>query len=495
MILGIDLGTTNTAAAIIKNGEPIYVRTGNPKHDFLLPSVVAYVNKDEFVVGHIAQEIQLTHPESVIKSVKSLMGTKQEIPLRDRRTGSQEIFTPVEISAQILGEIKKLAEKQFNTSIDRAVITVPAYFNDSARKDTIKAGELAGFEVMRILNEPTAAALTYGTEHTTSKKKYIMVYDLGGGTFDTSIIELNGEIVEVIASDGDRNLGGDNFDYALFSYIYGLLHGENNPELKNLKTMTEILNEAEKTKDMLSSAAKHKMSIKSLKFEELLYREDFEKLIADLLKKTLNHCKTVIAKSKLKNTDIEKILLVGGSSRVPAVKEMLETELGIPVSQEIDADLAVVIGAAVQSAIIDGQKVNSVLLDVAPHSLSVSCVLEKNGRTINNYCNKLIKKNTPIPCTIEEVFSTLNDGQDSVRVAIFQGESDFEEGNTLIKELKFDGLKKKKAEETEITVRFSYKLDGTIDIQVAEEGTQNVSTETLKLLNRRSGSETSVIIH
>jgi molecular chaperone DnaK len=280
-----------------------------------------------------------------------------------------------------------------------------------------------------------------------------MVYDLGGGTFDTSIIELNGEIVEVIASDGDRNLGGDNFDYALFSYIYGLLHGENNPELKNLKTMTEILNEAERTKDMLSSAAKHKMNIKSLKFEELLYREDFEKLIADLLKKTLNHCKTVIAKSKLKNTEIEKILLVGGSSRVPAVKEMLETELGIPVSQEIDADLAVVIGAAVQSAIIDGQKVNSVLLDVAPHSLSVSCVLEKNGRTINNYCNKLIKKNTPIPCTIEEVFSTLNDGQDSVRVAIFQGESDFEEGNTLIKELKFDGLKKKKAEETEITVR------------------------------------------
>jgi molecular chaperone DnaK len=495
MILGIDLGTTNTAAAIIKNGEPVYVKTGNPKHDFLLPSVVAYVNKGKFLVGHKALELLTTDPESVIRSVKSIIGTNQEIPLKNQHTEVQENFSPVEISAQILGEIKRLAEKQFKTSIEKAVITVPAYFNDNARKDTIKAGELAGFEVMRILNEPTAAALTYGTENSSSKKEHIMVYDLGGGTFDTSIIELNGDVVEVIASDGDRNLGGDNFDYALFSYIYGLLHGEKNPAVKSLKAMAAILNEAEQTKNKLSSAAKHKIEIKSLKFEETIYREDLEKLICDLLKKTVNHCKAVIARSKLKNTDIEKILLVGGSSRVPAVKEMLESELSIPVSQEIDPDLAVVIGAAVQAAIIEGQKVNSVLLDVAPHSLSVSCVLEKGGKTINNYCNKLIKKNTPIPCTIEEVFSTLNDNQDTVRVAIYQGESDFEEGNTLIRELKFDGIKKRKAGETEIMVRFSYRLDGTIDIQVAEEGTQNISKETLKLLNKKSGTEHSVTIH
>lgn len=495
MILGIDLGTTNTAAAIIKDGKPIYVRTGNPKHEHLLQSVVAYVENKDFLVGHKAVEFSFTNPESVIKSVKSIIGTNQEIPLKNMKTKNQEIFTPVEISAQILGEIKRLAEKQFKTSIDKAVITVPAYFNDKARKDTIKAGELAGLEVMRILNEPTAAALTYGTEHKTSKKKHIMVYDLGGGTFDTSIIELNGDVVEVIASDGDRNLGGDNFDYALFSYIYGVLHGETNPEVKNLKAMVTILSKAEETKNCLSVAAKHKIEIPNLKFAETLYREDFEKLISDLLKKTINHCKTVIAKSKLKNTDIEKVLLVGGSSRVPAVKDMLEEELCIPVSQEIDPDLAVVIGAAIQAAIIEGQKVSSVLLDVAPHSLSVSCVLEKNGKIINNYCNKLIKKNTPIPCTIEEVFSTLNDNQDSVKVAIYQGESDFEEGNALIRELKFDGIKKRKAGETEIMVRFSYKLDGTIDIHVAEEGTQNISTETLKLLNKKAASEASVVIH
>jgi len=481
MILGIDLGTTNTAAAVIKNGEPVFVRTGNPKHDLLLPSVVAYISQNEFMVGHKALSLLTTNPESVIRSVKSIIGTKQEIPLTNQHTKTQEIFTSVEISAQILGEIKRLAEKQFKASIDRAVITVPAYFNDNARKDTIKAGELAGFEVMRIVNEPTAAALTYGTEHRSSKKKHIMVYDLGGGTFDISIIELNGEVVEVIASDGDRNLGGDNFDYALFSYVYGMLNGEKNPKLKSLKAMATILNEAEQTKNKLSVVAKHKMKIEDLGFNETIYREDFEKLISDLLKKTLNHCKAVLAKSKLKNTDIEKILLVGGSSRVPAVKEMLESELNIPVSQEIDADLAVVIGAAVQAAIIEGQKVNSVLLDVAPHSLSVSCVLEKNGKTINNFCNKLIKKNTPIPCTIEEVFSTLNDDQDSVKIAIYQGESDFEDNNTLVRELKFDGIRKRKAGETEIIVRFSYKLDGTIDIQVAEEGTLHISKETLKL--------------
>lgn len=483
MIIGIDLGTTNTASAVISNGKPIYVKTGNSKHDFLLPSVVAYVDKNEFIVGHRAQELNLSNPESVVKSVKSMMGTRQEIPLVNMKTGQQDVFTPVEISTQILSEIKRLAEKQFKTKIDKAVITVPAYFDDSARKDTIKAGELAGFEVMRIINEPTAAALTYGFETNTTKKKHIMVYDLGGGTFDTSIIELNGNVVEVIASDGDRNLGGDNFDYALFSYVYGTLKGDSNPKIKNLKTMARILSEAEKTKNELSKKAKYKMDLSDLGFSELLYREDLEKLIHDLIKRTVNHCKTVIAKSKIKNTDIDKILLVGGSSRVPAVKEMLEEELGIEVSQAIDPDLAVVIGAGIQAAIIEGHEVSSILLDVAPHSLSVSCVLEKNGKTINNYCNKIIKKNSPIPCTIEEAFSTLNDDQDSVTIAIYQGESDFEEGNTLIRKLKFDGLKKRKAGETEIIVSFSYRLDGTINIQVQEEGTLNTSCETLKLLN------------
>ena len=491
MILGIDLGTTNSAAAIIKDGKPVFVKTGQAKNEYLLPSVVAYGANGEILVGERAKERYITNPESTIRSVKNHIGTTQVIPLLNPKTDNTEVFTPVEISSYILAEIKRLAEEQFKTNIEKAVITVPAYFNDSARKDTIKAGELAGFEVMRIINEPTAAALCYGVQNKKQKAQHVMVYDLGGGTFDTSIIEINGDIVEVIASDGDRNLGGDNFDYALFSSFYKAIKEKGSSSVNDIKSMATLLNEAESVKSHLTSAAKYKVSLPSLKYEDTIYREDFEKLISELLNKTLNHCKSVIAKSKLKPQEISKVLLVGGSSRIPAVKEMLETELGIPSSQEVDPDLAVVMGAAIQSAIIDGQKVSSVLLDVAPHSISLSCVLEKNGKHIPNYCAKIIKKNAPIPCTVEEVFSTLTDGQKTVRVAIYQGESDFEEGNTLIKELKFDGLKSKKADETEILVAFSYKLDGTVDVHVKEEGTHNKIHHSLDLLNKKGKTPTS----
>ncbi len=486
MILGIDLGTTNSSAAIIKNGKPVFVKTDTAKNNYLLPSVVAYGDNGNILVGHKAKTRYVIDPESAIRSVKNHIGTNHEVHLFNPKTETTEVFTPVEISSYILAEIKRLAEEQFGTNIEKAVITVPAYFNDRARKDTIKAGELAGFEVMRIINEPTAAALCYGTQSKKQNAQYVMVYDLGGGTFDTSIIEINGDIVEVVASDGDRNLGGDNFDYALFSSFYQSIKEKGNSNVNNIKNMALILTEAESVKNKLTSAAKYKTSITSLKYEDTIYREDFEKLISDLLNKTLNHCKSVIAKSKLKPQDISKILLVGGSSRMPAVKEMLETQLGIPTSQEVDPDLAVVTGAAIQSAIIDGQKVNSVLLDVAPHSISVSCVLEKNGKTIPNYCTKIIKKNTPIPCTVEEVFSTIAEDQKNARVAIYQGESDFEEGNILVKELKFDGLKTKKGQETEILVTFSYKLDGTIDIHVGEEGTQNKIKHSLNLLSKKN---------
>jgi molecular chaperone DnaK len=483
MILGIDLGTTNTCAAVIKKGKPIFVKTSNDTDTFLLPSVVTYVDKNEFIVGHEAVEQYTLFPGSTIRSVKSFMGTNQDISLRNQKTGETELFTPVEISAQILAKIKRLAEKQFNEAIEQAVITVPAYFNDKARKDTIKAGELAGLEVVRIVNEPTAAALSYGVQNKKLKNKYIMVYDLGGGTFDTSIIEINDDIVEVIASDGDRALGGDNFDYALFSRLYAMVDNiSDGPNVKNIETMAVLLRETEQAKKKLSSAAKYKIDIRAFDFSETLYREDFEKIIRPLLNKTLSHCRTVIEKSMLKTSDIDKILLVGGSSRIPAVRKVLENELNIPVSQEIDPDLAVVAGAAIQSAMIEGQEVDSVLLDVAPHSLSVACIVEKNGKVVPNYCSKLIKKNTPIPCSVEEIYSTMNDKQNTVRIAIYQGEGDFEEANTLVKELKFDCVSSKKAKDMEIAVKFSYKLDGTIDVHVSEEGTDNATKHSVSLL-------------
>ncbi|MFH1223054.1 MAG: Hsp70 family protein [Pseudomonadota bacterium] len=497
MILGIDLGTTNTSAAVIKNGKPVFVCTGYSKNDFLLPSVAALTEKGKLIVGEKAKDMHSLKPESVIKSVKSLIGTNREVILVNPRTRSKDLFSPIEISSKILAEIKTLAEKQFKTKIQKAVITVPAYFNDKARKDTIQAGEMAGLDVVRIINEPTAAALSYGVQNRKLKNSYIMVYDLGGGTFDISIIEINGEVIEVIASDGDRNLGGDNFDYSLFSYLFAVMEKNKKADLRSMCTMAALLNESEETKNKLSSLIKYKICMPKHKFEQTVYREDLEKLIEPLLNKTLNHCKSVIARSTLKNKDIDKILLVGGSSRIPAVKEMLENELKIPVSQEIDPDLAVVTGAAIQAAIIEGNKVDSVLLDVAPHSLSIGCVFEKNGKKIPNYCSKIIKKNTPVPCTVEEIFSTLKDDQDSVRIAVYQGESDFEDENTLIKELKFDGLKAKKAGEAEILVSFSYSLDGTINIKATEEGTKNKTSQKVELLdkNRKRSSTKEATLH
>jgi len=241
MILGIDLGTTNTSAAVIKDGKPVFVKVGGVKDNYLLPSIVAYSDNGELLVGERAKERYIIDPESSIRSVKNHIGTNQEIPLFNPKTEATEVFTPVEISSYILEEIKSLAEEQFKTNIEKAVITVPAYFNDKARKDTIKAGELAGFEVMRIINEPTAAALCYGIQSKKQKAQHVMVYDLGGGTFDTSIIEINGDVVEVVASDGDRNLGGDNFDYAVFSTFYQAIKEKGNSAVNNIRNMAILL--------------------------------------------------------------------------------------------------------------------------------------------------------------------------------------------------------------------------------------------------------------
>ncbi|MBN1114833.1 MAG: Hsp70 family protein [Oligoflexia bacterium] len=473
MILGIDLGTTNASAAVIKKGRPVFVKTGYSQNCNILPSVVGYNDKGEIVAGEEARDLCLVNPDSAIRSVKNYMGKNKDIVLRNPLTSENVSYKPYEISSKILERIKKLASEQLGERITRAVITVPAYFNDKARKDTIKAGAMAGLEVVRIINEPTAAALCYGLHNKGLENNHVMVYDLGGGTFDISVIEINDDIIEVIASDGDRSLGGDRFDYALFSSFYKKIKAGGNADIDNLVAMSILLNESEQAKIHLSSVVKKSLSIKEFGFDEVLYREDFENLIKPFIDKTVDQCRAVVEKSGIGNRNIDKILLVGGSTRIPYVRNVLESALKVPVSQEIDPDLAVVTGAAIQAAIIEGRQVDSVLVDVAPHSLSVSCVIEKNGRTVPNFCSKLIRKNTPIPCTVEETFSTLNDNQDTVRIAVYQGESDFEENNVLIKELKFSGLKGRKAGETEILVNFSYKLDGTVDITACEDGTKN----------------------
>jgi molecular chaperone DnaK len=479
MILGIDLGTTNSAASYIKNGKPIFIKSETGSNT--IPSVVHLNNDGTFIVGEEAKKLYTKHPDSTIKSVKSFIGTNQKISLLNQETEELHYYSPTQMSAEILKEIKRLAEKQTGETITEAVITVPAYFDDIARKETIKAGKMAGLKVSRIINEPTAAALSYSTHNKNVKKSNIMIYDLGGGTFDTSIVEINEDIVEVTASDGNRALGGDDFDYALCRTIYKEIK-DKNKATEDIRDMAFILTESEKTKQELSKLAKYSLNFEKIGFSKTIYRNDLEEMIENHVSKTITYCESVIKKAGLTNSQIDKILLVGGSSKIPFIKELLESHLGVPVSQEIDPDLAVVTGAAIQAAIIEGQDVESVLLDVVPHSLSVSCsLIDSNGKVIPNYCTKIINKNSPLPCYREEMFSTEEDKQKNVKVSIYQGESDFENENTLIKELKFDGLRGIKSDDTEILVNFSYNLDGTVEINLKEEGTDNKVTQRVKL--------------
>lgn len=490
MILGIDLGTTNSSAAIIKNGKPSFINFKNGIN--MLASLVAFNDEGKIVVGEAAKIQLLINPATCIKSVKSFMGTNKNITLFNPKDEKSYTFTPIELSSFILAEIKKEAELSLNTEIKNVVITVPAYFGEKARQDTITAGEKAGLKVLRIINEPTAAALCYAIYNKKLDNYKLMIYDIGGGTFDISMVEINRDIVEVIASDGDRRLGGDDIDKAIYDFVKNELIKDEINELDENFYSTLFL-EAEKAKISLSNGKEYTFNFKELNFKKTLNSTDFNKISEKILHKTLNHCFSVIEKSNIKNEEIEKILLVGGSSRIPLIKNMLEKNLGIIATHEVNPDLAVVSGAAIQASIIEGSGLESILIDVAPHSLSVACIIERNGKTIPNFCTKIIKKNTPLPYSVEEVFTPLDDEQQNVKIAIYQGESDFEENNTLIKEYNFSNIKNTK--NAKILVNFSYDLDGTVGIDISEEGTQNKLQHKLNLGNKNSETNNPIFIN
>jgi len=487
MILGIDLGTTNCSAAIIKNSKPYFIEIEN--NSYLMPSVVAFNNDGNLIVGTAAKNSILIDSKTSIKSIKSLIGTNKTINLLNPKNMSYYKYTPIEISSVILKEIKTRCEKELNTIISTAVITVPAYFGDKARQDTIKAGELAGLNVIRIINEPTAAALSYSIFNKNLENYKVLVYDIGGGTFDISLVEINEEVVEVIASDGDRNLGGDNIDKEIVSYIKEKINLE---EINDNNFLAKLQEEAEKAKIYLSKNDNYEFNFSKLNFKYNFTIDEFNKICSKILKPTLIKTKSLLEKSLLKTKDIEKILLVGGTSRIPYIKSMLEP-LNIKVSNDVNPELAVAAGAAIQASIIEGVDINSILIDVAPHSLSVACVIEKNGKTIPNFCTKIIKKNTPLPFSVEEVFSTLNEDQDNVKIAIYQGESDFEEHNTLIKEFNFSNIKNSKT--AKIIVQFTYNLDGTVGIDICQEGTENKALHKLNLGNNYNEKNNEILLN
>jgi len=470
IIIGIDLGTTNSEVAYVKDGQVtvIEIQDGN----CLLPSIVGIADDGSILVGDTAANQSALYPERTVKSIKRQMGTDYQVML-----GGQ-VYTPQEISAIILKRLKTIAETHLGEPVQKAVITVPAFFSDAQRQATRDAGAIAGLEVSRIINEPTAAALAYESNH--QGQKNILVYDLGGGTFDVSVVRLEDDVVEVLASHGDNHLGGDDFDQAIINFAVDHLKNDfsvTDAEL-SLQVMARIRRAAEFAKISLSDNpfarldeeyllnAKGKVVHLSLE----LSRGNYEDMIAPLIDQTLQAVHTALDGANLSVSDIDEILLVGGATRTPLVSQRLEQEVGLQPRSEVNPDLCVANGAAIQGAVISGEKVNSVLVDITPFTFGTSALAEVNGELYPFKFIPIIRKNSAIPICKTDVFYTAIDNQTSVEVMVFQGEDEDALNNTEIGKFLVDGLSKVPAS-NEILATFSLDLDGILKVSAMEKRT------------------------
>lgn len=412
--VGIDLGTTNSLVAVVENGRPRVLARGDER---LVPSVVGLSDDGRIIVGQSALNQYVLAPERTIRSIKRKMGTEDKVSLGDRE------YLPEEISAFTLRHLKAMAEEVLGEPVSGAVITVPAYFSDAQRLATKRAGELAGLEVLRIINEPTAAALAYGIEQ--QADQFLMVYDLGGGTFDVSIIEQQGDVLEVRASHGNVHLGGDDFDERLLQHLLAALSSEHRYDFKaDRRAMARLNRASESVKVALSSApfaraaeeflARYDGQIAHLDAE--VARGEFETMIDDLLHSTLDSIDRAMKDAQLSADKINRVLLVGGSTRIPHVAEMIEDHLGLQPSMEINPDEAVALGAAVQAAIIAGEPVEAMLIDVSPHSLGIAVAQLMFDNIIPGVFKPIVRRNTTIPTTKSELFHTISPHQDTVEI-------------------------------------------------------------------------------
>jgi len=469
-IFGIDLGTTNSEIAYFKDGKPGVIAIENGLK--YMPSVVGIDSSGAVVTGLKARNQYAAFPENTVMSVKRLMGSEKTVTMAGKE------YTPAWISAEILKTLKQAAERETGLPVEKAVITVPAYFTDLQRKETIQAGELAGLEVVRIINEPTAAALTYGCRR--EQRERILVYDLGGGTFDISLIDVEEGITEVLASDGDTMLGGDDFDLTLEEHLRSYL-----PEAvreRNDSKMTarlKRLSEAVKIKLSTESRLEIKEEFiatsegKPVHLECSVSREEFEDRIAGKLDETVTLLESVLKEGKVEKEKISRVLLVGGSTYIPAIFDKLGTGLGFDVHREVDPTYCVALGAAIQGAIISGEEVETILVDVNPHSLGVRC---RNGGFLgeynDDYYSIVIHRNTPIPADMTNNYYTVVPGQESVEVIAYQGENPVASKNTLLGSFILDDLPPGLSAGSEIAVTFEYNLNGIVEITALERQSQ-----------------------
>ncbi len=460
--IGIDLGTTNSCVAVIEGGEPVVIP--NAEGARTTPSVVAFSKNGERLVGQVAKRQAVSNPDSTVASIKRHMGSSYKVKLNNKE------YTPQEVSAMILTKLKKDAEAYLGETVTQAVITVPAYFTDAQRQATKDAGKIAGLDVKRIINEPTAAALSYGVDKENDQK--IMVYDLGGGTFDVSIIEMGDGVQEVLATAGNNHLGGDDFDQKIIDWLVQSFKNDEGVDLSGDKTaMQRLKDEAEKAKIELSGITTAQINIPFIAadangpkhLDYTLTRAKFNELTADLVEKTMGPVRQALSDSGISINEIDKVLMVGGSSRIPAVQDAVKSLIGKEPFKGINPDECVAIGAAIQAGVLAGDVQGLLLLDVTPLSLGVE--------TQGGIMTKIIERNTTIPTKKSQIFSTAVDNQTQVEVNVLQGEREFAKDNKQLGLFKLDGIAPAMRGVPQIEVTFDIDANGIVNVSAKDLGT------------------------